>query len=68
MNKHIRNAINKGKAVSSFTADRLKERSTWLGIVALATVSGYHIAPDQVNTLAEFGVILTGAILAGTKG
>ena len=47
---------------------RLKERSTWLGIIALASVAGYNVAPEQVNALAEFGVIITGIILAGTKG
>ena len=53
--------------VLRFVADRLKERSTWLGILALLTAVGVGLSPEQIEAIAAGGVAVGGLILAFTK-
>ncbi len=45
-----------------YLLDRLKEPSTWRGLVMLVTVFGVNISPDQVNAIATLGGCVIGAI------
>ena len=53
--------------VLRFIADRLKERSTWLGLLALLTAVGVGLSPEQTEAIAAGGVAVGGLILAFTK-
>lgn len=46
---------------------RLKERSTWIGIITMITSFGFILSPEQLNAFASISTIIIGAILAGTK-
>lgn len=50
-----------------FITDRLKERSTWLGLTALVSVFGITLAPEQVEAIVSAGVALAAAIAIFTK-
>jgi len=50
-----------------WVADRLSERSTWLGITGLATAAGLNANPDQVQAVTTLGVAIAGAVLTFTK-
>ena len=45
---------------------RLKERSTWLGLVTLVTVAGVALSPEQQEAIVAAGVAVAGAISAFT--
>lgn len=49
--------------IKSVLLNRLKEQSTWIGIIALAANLGLHITPEQTTAIATFGGALVGAIL-----
>lgn len=51
----------------SWFADRLKERSTWQGIVAVLSAVGVAFSPDQKEAIITAGVALIGVIAAFTK-
>lgn len=51
-----------------YLIDRLKERSTWLGIITLATAVGVSLSPEQAEALAVAGASLAGAIAMFTRG
>lgn len=51
-----------------YLIDRLKERSTWLGIIALATAVGVSLSPEQAEALAVAGTALAGVIAVFTRG
>lgn len=42
---------------------RLMERSTWTGLIALATAAGMTIAPQVAEQIAAFGAALAGLVL-----
>lgn len=46
---------------------RLKERSTWLGMISLTTAAGITVSPDQTQAIAAAGVALAGVIAVFTK-
>lgn len=50
-----------------FVLARLKERSTWLGLVAFATALGVGITPEQGEAIAGAGLALAGLIGVFTK-
>ena len=50
-----------------YIVSRLKERSTWLGIVAAAAVFGFKLEPDQAEAIVELGVAAACAIMVFTK-
>ncbi len=45
-----------------YLSERLKEASTWRGIIALLTSFGVAISPEQAEALVAFGLALIGAI------
>ena len=47
--------------------DRLRERSTWLGLVSLLTALGIGLTPEQTEAIAAAGVALAGLIAIFTK-
>lgn len=55
------------KGILKFFADRFKERSTWLGITALATAVGIKAEPEQFEAVTTLGLALGGIIAAFTK-
>jgi hypothetical protein len=48
--------------------DRLKERSTWLGLIALATSFGVAVSPEQAEAIAVAGTSFAGLIAVFTRG
>ena len=46
--------------------DRLKERSTWVGIIGIITAAGVNISPEQTELIVTAGVAIVGAIMAFT--
>lgn len=51
-----------------YLLERLGERSTWLGILAIITVAGISISPDQQEAITNAGVAVAAAIGVFTKG
>lgn len=48
--------------------ERLKERSTWVGIITFLTSAGViALGPEQAEAVIALGVAVVGAILAFTK-
>lgn len=45
---------------------RLKEPSTWRGIVLCLTAFGVSLSPDQIEAFVVVGLFISGAIGAGT--
>lgn len=41
---------------------RLKEPSTWRGIICMLTSLGITLSPDQINALVAVGLCATGAV------
>lgn len=42
--------------------NRLKEESTWRGLITVATLAGVHISPEQAEYIVSAGLALIGAI------
>ena len=57
----------KPMVVVDWALDRLSERSTWLGIIALFVSAGIKLDPQQAAMVAAGGAALSGAILVFTK-
>lgn len=55
------------KDALKWLANRLKERSTWLGITSLATAIGIGIDPDQIQAIVGVGVAIGGLIAVFMK-
>lgn len=51
-----------------YLIDRLKERSTWLGLIALLSAIGVALTPEQAEAIAALGVAAAGAVGVFTKG
>lgn len=49
-----------------FILDRLKERSTWIGIITIITAAGVTVSPEQTEAIAGAGTAIVGAVLAFT--
>jgi hypothetical protein len=54
--------------IIQYALDRLMERSTWLGLIAVLSASGIALSPDQAEALATVGTGLAGVVLAATRG
>jgi hypothetical protein len=50
----------------TFIVDRLKERSTWLGLIGIISAAGWVMSPDQQNAIAAAGMAIAGAVTAFT--
>jgi hypothetical protein len=46
--------------------ERLAERSTWLGLISLATAFGLALSPDQKEAIVGAGLALGGMVAAFT--
>jgi hypothetical protein len=46
----------------SYVLDRLKENSTWRGIIMVATAAGLKLEPDAANAIIAAGLALVGLI------
>jgi hypothetical protein len=55
------------KNLFDWIVDRLKERSTWLGIIGLITATGMALTPDQTAAITAGGVAIAGLIATFTK-
>jgi hypothetical protein len=52
----------------SYVIDRLKEPSTWRGLIMLATAFGVNISPDLSNVIISVGVGGAGLVGVVTRG
>ena len=50
-----------------YLIDRLKERSTWLGLIAIATALGVGLTPEHQEAIATLGVAIGGLVAAFTS-
>lgn len=48
--------------MKDFFLNRLKEPSTWRGLVLVATSFGMHLSPDQSYAIASLGLALAGFV------
>lgn len=48
--------------MKDFIFNRLKESSTWRGIMLLASAFGMAVSPDQAYAIASLGMALAGGI------
>jgi hypothetical protein len=48
--------------MKQYIIDRLKEQSTWRGLVLLATAAGIPVAPAQAEAIIAVGMAIVGAI------
>ena len=46
----------------NFALDRLKENSTWRGLIMLATAAGLKLDPSQGEAIVAAGLALVGLI------
>ena len=46
----------------SFIMARLKEASTWRGLIGLAMAVGLQVTPDQATSVISVGMAVAGAI------
>ena len=45
-----------------FIKARLREASTWRGLILLATIAGAKLSPEQTEAIVTFGVTLVATI------
>ena len=50
-----------------YVLSRLKEASTWRGILAILTAAGVALNPEQVEAIVAAGLALIGAVGVFTK-
>lgn len=61
-------AVRKGgDMLKNWVIERLKERSTWRGIVLVCTAMGATLSPEQGEAVMVAGLGLTGLLGAFTK-
>ena len=48
--------------MKEYVIERLKEASTWRGIIMLLTAAGIPIAPEMTNMIISIGMALAGLI------
>lgn len=54
-------------SVRQWLIDRARERSTWMGLTALAGLCGVQIAPEQVDAIVQGAIALAAVIAAVSK-
>lgn len=55
------------KKMLEFVIGRLKERSTWLGLIGIVTAAGVSLSPEQSEAIVVLGVAIAGAVAVFTK-
>ena len=53
--------------IFQYVLNRAKERSTWLGLVSLATAAGLVMRPDIQEAVIATGMSIAGLVLAISK-
>ena len=53
--------------ILAFVVSRMKERSTWLGLVGILSSFGVALQPEYVEAIASIGVALSGVVLVLTR-
>lgn len=48
--------------------ERLKERSTWVGLTTVLTAAGVSLQPELAEAIITAGASVAGAIFIATKG
>lgn len=51
----------------NYLLNRLKEASTWRGLVGIATAAGVAIEPEQMEAIIAAGLALAGLVAVFTK-
>lgn len=46
---------------------RLKEKTTWIGIIGVAASFGVTLAPEQIESISVAAVAIVGVVLAFTS-
>lgn len=54
-------------AAWAFIVTKLNERTTWLGLIAIAAVAGYRVAPEHVELIVQGGLVLGGFVAVAIK-
>lgn len=54
------------KAILPFILARLKEPSTWRGLIGIATAAGATVQPEVATQIITVGIALAGAVGAFT--
>ncbi len=52
--------------MKAWIVKRLLERSTWLGLIALATLFGVNLSEEQKDLIVQVGVAATALVLTFT--
>ncbi|MGM0423276.1 MAG: hypothetical protein ACQEQL_09305, partial [Pseudomonadota bacterium] len=55
------------KKFIGYLLSRLRERSSWLGIISVLTAVGVSLSPEQTQAVVSAGVALAGAIAVFTS-
>ena len=55
MNKH---------QIKTYIKNRLRERSTWVGVIAVLDVCGVMISPEAAEQIIGLGILLAGGAAA----
>lgn len=61
------NQISWMDRVGRHVAGRMREPTTWTGLVLLLTTAGVNITPEMSSTITNIGVAVAGAVLVATK-
>lgn len=55
------------RSILTMILNRAKERSTWMGLVTLATALGVTMNPEQREAVATLGIAVAGVVAVFTK-
>jgi len=55
-------------ALVKYVIERLKERSTWLGVIGIVTAYGINMTVDQQTAVATAGIAVASVVSAFWKG
>lgn len=51
-----------------YLIDRMSERSTWVGLIAILSAFGVVLSPEQTEAVVALGAATAGAVGIFTKG
>lgn len=50
-----------------YVLNRLKEKTTWLGLISLLTLAGVNVSPELSQAIINLGITLAAVIMIITK-
>lgn len=50
-----------------YILNRLKEKTTWLGLISLLTLAGVNVSPELSQAIMNLGITLAAVIMIITK-